>query len=105
MSEQPYEPRDPDVDPLADPDLQQVDPDAAPSADDPEVLSSDTLMRDDQDDQGWEPENRLSGFTAELVTDGDRAGETLDERLAQEVPDVDAAGAGDADSEADYRQV
>ncbi|WP_432543533.1 hypothetical protein [Kineococcus sp. SYSU DK002] len=105
MSEQPYEPRDPDVDPLADPDLQQVDSDASPSGDDPEVLTTDTLMRDDQDDQGWEPEYQLSNFTAELITDGDRDSETLDERLAQEEPDVDATRAGDADSEADYRQV
>ncbi|GAA0320510.1 hypothetical protein [Kineococcus aurantiacus] len=105
MSEQPYEPRDPDVDPLADPDLQQVDPDASPSADDPEVLSTDTLMRDDQDDQGWEPEYRLSGFTAELIADGDRDDETLETRLAQEEPDVDPSSAAASDSDQDYRQV
>ncbi|PRY18329.1 hypothetical protein [Kineococcus rhizosphaerae] len=105
MSEQPYEPRDPDVDPLADPDLQQVDSDASPSADDPEVLSNDTLMRDDQDDQGWEPENHLSSFTAEIIADGDRDDETLEERLAQEEPDVDASSGAELDSEQDYRQV
>ncbi|WP_380161755.1 hypothetical protein [Kineococcus sp. R86509] len=92
--------------PELDPDLQAADSslDQETERDQADDLSSDTLEADDQDDT-WEPDQHLSNATAELIVDGDRNEETLDERLAQEVPDVDAVRGGDADSDRDYRQV
>ncbi|WP_328291787.1 hypothetical protein OG218_03355 [Kineococcus sp. NBC_00420] len=92
--------------PELDPDLQAADSslDQETERDQADDLSSDTLEADDQDDT-WEPDQHLSNATAELIVDGDRNEETLDERLAQEVPDVDAVSGGDADSDRDYRQV
>jgi len=92
---------------LDDPDLQLADSsleDRVSERDEADDLSNDTLDPDDQDDT-WEPDHHLSNATAELIVDGDRSEETLDERLAQEVPDVDADHGGDADSGRDYRQV
>jgi hypothetical protein len=91
---------------LDDPDLQAADSSLEQESerDQADELSSDTLEADDQDDT-WEPDQHLSNATAGLIVDGDRGEETLDERLAQEVPDVDAVSGGDADSERDYRQV
>jgi hypothetical protein len=82
---------------LDDPDLQAADSSLEQESerDQADELSSDTLEADDQDDT-WEPDQHV---------DGDRGEETLDERLAQEVPDVDVVSGGDADSERDYRQV
>ncbi|WP_432562061.1 hypothetical protein [Kineococcus sp. SYSU DK003] len=104
MSDQSYEANDPDLDPLDDPDLQQVDPDAAPQ-DDSEVLTTDTLMRDDQDESGWEPDYNLTNATAELITSDDPDNETLTERLAQEEPDVDVSRGGAVDAEHEVREV
>jgi hypothetical protein len=69
-----------------------------------DALSTDTLDPD-ENDETWEPDQHLSNATAEIILDGDRGEETLDERLAQEEPDVDATRGGGADSDAEYRQV
>jgi hypothetical protein len=88
---------------LDDPDLRAADS-ALEDPDDPDNLSTDTLDADDQDDT-WEPDQHLSNATAEIIVDGDRDEETLDERLAQEEPDVDVTAGGDVDSDQEYRQV
>lgn len=99
MSEQNPELDDPDLQ-LADSSLEE----RVSERDEADDLSTDTLDADDQDDT-WEPDQHLSNATAELIVDGDRDEETLDERLAQEVPDVGVVSGGDADSDRDYRQV
>ena len=91
---------------LDDPDLQQSDSsldEVEDEREEAEDLASDTL--DGDEDDTWEPDQHLSNATAELIEHGDRDEETLSERLAQEVPDVDVTSGGDADSERDYRQV
>ena len=91
--------------PELDPDLQAADSslDQETERDQADDLASDTL--DGDEDDTWEPDQHLSNATAELIVDGDRDEETLDEWLAQEVPDVGAVSGGDADSDRDYRQV
>jgi hypothetical protein len=98
MSEQNPELDDPDLR-LADSSLDEV----VSERDEADDLTTDTLEADDQDDT-WEPDQHLSNATAEIIVDGDRDQETLDERLAQERPDVDADSGGDVDSDRDYLQ-
>ncbi|MFB9377892.1 hypothetical protein ACFFKU_10470 [Kineococcus gynurae] len=92
-----------EIDALDDPDLRAADS-SLEEPDDPDSLSTDTLERDEQDDV-WEPDQHLSNATAELIVNDDPDSETLDQRLAQEVPDVGAEQGAAVDSERDYREV
>ena len=82
-----------EVDPVVDPAAE--DPDVATAAlelsevDDPDMLTTDGLQRD-PDDDGWEPPEDAPNL---------QENETLDERLAEEEPEPDPlrAGARDAD--------
>jgi hypothetical protein len=104
MSEQfPETPSDPQTDAVDDPDLQAADS-SLEEPDDPDDLSTDTLQPDGEDDV-WEPDQHLSAATAELIASDHPDHETLDERLAQEVPDVDADRGGAADSDREVREV
>jgi Family of unknown function (DUF5709) len=79
-------------------------PDASEIRDDSGVLDvEDTLEADDIDplDRGWSPPERPWAVNSHGVTAAERlAGQTLDQRLAVEVPDVvapDGDGIGDSD--------
>lgn len=79
-------------------------PDASEIRDDSGVLDvEDTLEADDIDplDRGWSPPERPWAVNRHGVTAAERlAGQTLDQRLAVEVPDVvapDGDGIGDSD--------
>ena len=89
-AQQPNE-ADPAVDPAAE------DPDVAAAArelsevDDPDMLTTDGLQRD-PDDDGWEPPQEAPNT---------EENETLDERLAEEEPEPDPLAAGARDAERD----
>ena len=91
-----YQPIDPELDPLADPDLQQADSSIDQDPDDGDELrdlQTDTLLADSDDDT-YDTSRRLSHATEELMRDDvDPDNETIDERITQEEPD-EAGGAG-----------
>ncbi|MGI4895228.1 MAG: hypothetical protein ACRYF3_08965 [Janthinobacterium lividum] len=92
-----------EIDAVDDPDLRAADS-SLDAPEDPDDLSTDTLQPDDQDDT-WEPEQHLSYATAELIASEDPDHETLDERLAQEEPDVGADRGAAVDSAHEIREV
>lgn len=104
MSEQFPEPTtDVQLDAVDDPDLRAADS-ALDEPDDPDNLTTDTLQPDGEDDT-WEPDQHLSAATAELIASDHPDHETLDERLAQEVPDVDADRGATTDADREVREV
>ena len=100
---------DPELDALNDPDLRQHDSqiggeDQPGNPADPHGLATDTLDGDDESET-WEPDYNLSNATGLLITEDDPDNETIEQRLAQEEPDVGDIGAastgGDHTAEAD----
>ena len=76
------------TDPLADdPDLLAVQESLSP--DDPHFLATDTLTRGGDTEEGWEPPDEL------VVLE---EGETMEEKLAAEVPEPDPRAAARADA-------
>ena len=92
-----YQPIDPELDPLADPDLRQADS-SIPQEDDEDGgdlrdLQTDTLLSDSDDDT-YDATRRVSRATEELMRDDvDPNNETIEERLQQEEPD-ESGGSG-----------
>ena len=86
-----YQPIDPELDPLADPDLRQADS-SIPQDDDEDGgdlrdLQTDTLLADSDDDT-YDATRRVSHATEELMRDDvDPDNETIEERIKQEEPD------------------
>jgi len=74
-----------------DPDLRSAG-DGLEESDDPDFLTTDELAPARDDEDGWEPPDR------EVVLE---QGQTLDEKLAAEVPEPDPRDAGNADADRD----
>ncbi|GAA4990051.1 hypothetical protein [Kineococcus glutinatus] len=88
---------DPELDAVHDPDLRQADSqlgdDGQPgNPADPRGLATDTLDGDDESET-FEPDYNLSNATGLLITEDDPDHETIEQRLAQEEPDVGDIGA------------
>ncbi|WP_432503356.1 hypothetical protein [Kineococcus arenarius] len=93
-----YQPIDPELDPLDDPDLRaqnsSIDGDGN-EGDELGALRTDTLLFD-ADDDTYDTGRQVSHATEELMSDDvDVDNETIDERVTQEEPD-ESGGAGHA---------